>query len=222
MITAAIFDFDGTLVDFFKQHLEAFHEVIKKHFNLEYTREDLDEGYGMTGEDILRLFFRKKGLKVGRQQLKEIADERRSRALEKIRKGRVKLLPGAENLLKKLRAAGFKTAIATSCSKNVCDVMFLKSPFKGRLDATTTGSEVEKGKPDPEIFLKTAEKLGAPPDECVVFEDSSYGVEAAKKAGMKVVAVTTGHDSKEKLMQKKPDRIINSLEEFSVEDMKNL
>jgi len=222
MIKAAIFDFDGTLVDFFDQHLEAFQEVIRKHFNLAYTREDLDEGYGMTGEDILRLFFRKKGLTVSQQQLKEIAAERRNLASERISKGDVRLLPGAEELIKNLKKAGFKTAIATSCSKNVCDVMFKKSPFKGRLNATTTGSEVEKGKPDPEIFLKTAEKLGVNPGECVVFEDSAYGVKAAKKAGMKVVAVTTGHDSKEKLMKENPDRIISSLREFNVEEMEKI
>jgi len=212
---AVIFDFDGTLADLFEQHLEAFQETIKKHFGLKYTRGDLDAGYGMTGEDILKLYFRKHGLKVSEEKLMQVADERRRLALEKIG-GHITLLPGAEKLIKELKDAGVRVAIATSCSKNVCDRIFSMPQFKGRLDATTTGSEVSEGKPNPEIFLKTAEKLGVKAGECIVFEDSAYGVKAAKKAGMKVIAVTTGHDPREKLMKEKPDRIMSSLLEFDV------
>lgn len=218
MIKAVIFDFDGTLVDLFEEHLEAFREVIKRRFNMEFSRGDLDAGYGMVGRDILRLFFRKHGMDVNDGVLDSIARERRSLALENIGSG-MKLLSGAERLLKDLKKAGFKIAIATSCSKQVCEHVFNMPPFRGLLDAVTTGSEVEKGKPDPEIFLKTAEKLGVRPEECLVFEDSAYGVKAGMTAGMRVVAVATGHDSKEKLLEEKPDRVIDSLLEFKIEDI---
>ncbi|MFH1125557.1 MAG: HAD family phosphatase [Candidatus Altiarchaeota archaeon] len=220
MIKAIIFDFDGTLVNLFDQHLTAFQETIKRHFNIDFKREDLDEGYGRNGEDILRMFFKKKGLYVNTEKLKEIAAERRNLALEKIG-WRIKLLPGAGELIKNLKKAGLKIAVATSCSRKICDRALAMPQFK-ELDASTTGSEVMKGKPDPEIFLKTAEKLGVKPEECIIFEDSAYGVKAGKNAGMKVIAVTTGHDSKEKLIKENPDRIIQSLVDVRIEGLKRM
>jgi beta-phosphoglucomutase len=221
MIKAFIFDFDGTLVDLFDKHLEAFQEVVKKRYNLDFTREDLDAGYGMVGEDILRLFFEKHNLQLSKEEVREVAKDRRELALKKI-SGNITLLPGAEKLLENLKKEGYKIAIATSCSKNVCDAAFAMPAFRGRLDAVTTGSEVSKGKPHPEIFLKTALKLGLKPGECIVFEDSTYGVQAGKKAGMKVVAVTTGHESKERLLRENPDKIVENLLEIDVKSLKNL
>lgn len=221
VIKAVIFDFDGTLVDLFDEHLGAFREVIRRRFNMEFSRGDLDAGYGMVGRDILRLFFRKHGMDVSDDVLESIARERRSLALENIGSG-MRLLPGAGRLLKELKKAGFKIAVATSCSKQVCEHVFDMPPFRGLLDAVTTGSEVKNGKPHPEIFLKTAVKMSVRPGECLVFEDSAYGVKAGRNAGMRVVAVTTGHDLREKLLGEKPDRVIGSLLEFSVEDVKSL
>lgn len=218
MIKAVIFDFDGTLVDLFDRHLEAFQETIGKHYNVDFTREDLDAGYGMTGEDILCMFFKKHRINVNKKTLKKIAAERRETAVKKIGE-KIRLLPGARKLLEDLKKAGFKIAIATSCAKKVCDKIFAMPQFKGRLNAATTGTEVRMGKPHPEIFLKTAKKLGVKPEECVVFEDSAYGVKAGKRAGMKVIAVTTGHDRREKLMEEEPDRIIGSLLDFDINDI---
>ncbi|MBM3308894.1 MAG: HAD family phosphatase [Candidatus Altiarchaeales archaeon] len=221
MIKALIFDFDGTLVDLFDQHLEAFQEVIERKYGIEFTREDLDAGYGMVGKDILGMFFKKHKLKVGDEELEDVARERRRLALEKIGVD-VKLLPGAEELLENAKKRGLKIAVATSCSRDVCDRVFEMPVFRGKLDAVTTGSEVSKGKPDPEIFLKTARKLDLKPKECVVFEDSSYGVQAGKKAGMKVIAVATGHEPREKLARENPDKIVGSLLEFKIEDISGM
>jgi beta-phosphoglucomutase len=218
VIKAVIFDFDGTLVDLFEEHLEAFQEVIKRRFGMEFTRDDLDAGYGMVGRDILRLFFRKHNMDVGDDVIEGIARERRSLALDNIGSN-MKLLPGAERLLKGLKKAGLKVAVATSCSKRVCESVFNMPPFRGLLDAATMGSEVKEGKPDPEIFLKTAVKLGVKPDECLVFEDSAYGVKAGVSAGMKVVAVATGHETREKLLMENPDRVLKSLVEFRMGDL---
>ena len=220
MISAVIFDFDGTLADLFEAHYQAFKEVVKERTDLNFEREDLMEGYGMVGEDILNMFFKKHGVEVDMENVVEIANERRVLASEKIGDN-VTLLPGAEELLNNIKKAGLKIAIATSCSQNICDRIFSLPMLAGRFDAITTGTEVKEGKPHPEIFLKTAGKLDVKPEECMVFEDSVYGVKGARKAGMKIIAVTTGYDTKEELVKENPDRILESLVGFDVGELKS-
>jgi beta-phosphoglucomutase len=83
-----------------------------------------------------------------------------------------------------------------------------------------TGDDVKRGKPDPEVFLRAAKKLGAPPESCVVFEDAVAGVEAAKAGGMKCVAVTfVGHHPEENLRAAGADLIVESLEHVTVESV---
>ena len=81
------------------------------------------------------------------------------------------------------------------------------------LDSVVCGADVQKGKPDPEIYLRAAERLGASPAECVVFEDSPHGVEAAKRGGMKCVAVTNSHPPETLIAA---DRVVDSLEEIDL------
>ncbi|MDD5111013.1 MAG: HAD family phosphatase [Candidatus Altiarchaeota archaeon] len=221
MIKAAIFDFDGTLVDLFDIHLAAFQVVARKYFNLEFTRADLDAGYGMVGRDIMMLFLSRHGLSPDEAVVKKAVEERRDLVAENIGGG-ISLLPGAGELLKSLKKAGFKVGIATSCSKRICELVFALPLFDGLLDAITMGTEVARGKPDPEIYLETAKRLGVKPEECVVFEDSVHGVRAGKAAGMRVIAVTTGHDGRESLLAERPDRIVASMKEVSVDDVRSL
>jgi HAD superfamily hydrolase (TIGR01509 family) len=175
----------------------------------------------MKGEDILRLFFRKHSVVVNDETLMKIVLERRALAADGIAHN-VKLLPGAQKLIEGLRNLKIKTAIATSCSRHACGVVFEKYPFAGNFDFIITGGEVSKGKPDPEIFLKAASSLEVSPEQCLVFEDSSYGVRAGKNAGMKVVAVLTGHESKMVLMAEKPDLILETLEDFDLKKLEKL
>ena len=102
-------------------------------------------------------------------------------------------LPGAVELIKSLNEHGIKSAIGSSAVPENIDVILEGLGIKDCFQAIAYGTEVAEGKPSPEIFLLAAEKLGVKPANCVVIEDAIAGVAAAKRAGMKCVAVTNSH-----------------------------
>jgi len=100
---------------------------------------------------------------------------------------------GLENFLTELKNAGVKMAMATSATVEDINFILNKVPIRDDFDEIVNSSMVSKPKPNPQIFLKAAEKLNREPANCVVFEDSLAGIKAANAAGMKVVGITTGH-----------------------------
>jgi HAD superfamily hydrolase (TIGR01509 family) len=112
-------------------------------------------------------------------------------------KPQIKAIPGLEKFLEDLDKHNITMAIATSGIQVNIDFMFEHVPIKQYFNKIINSNDIEKGKPDPEIFLKTAEELGILPENCVVFEDSIAGVQSGKAAGMKVVALTTTHTKEE-------------------------
>ena len=100
---------------------------------------------------------------------------------------------GLENFLTELKNAGIKMAMATSATVQDIDFILDRIPIRDDFDAIVESTMVSKPKPNPDIFLKAAERLGADPAKCIVFEDSFAGIKAGNAAGMKVVAITTGH-----------------------------
>ncbi len=101
----------------------------------------------------------------------------------------VDAMPGLLDALKILQEQGIKMAIASSSTREIIDAAIKHLRLEDYFDVIVSGNEVESGKPAPDIFLKTAEKLGIQPKECVVFEDAASGVQAAKAAGMKCIAI---------------------------------
>jgi HAD superfamily hydrolase (TIGR01509 family) len=90
-----------------------------------------------------------------------------------------------------LKMRGFPLALASSSPRAVVDAMLEELGLAGSLDVVVTGDDVDRGKPDPDIFLLAARRLGVDPAECLVFEDSLHGIKAARTAGMTPVAVRT-------------------------------
>jgi len=111
---------------------------------------------------------------------------------------------GLENFLSELKEAGVKMAMASSATMEDINFILNKIPIRDDFETIIDGSRVTKGKPNPQIFLKAAEELHADPANCVVFEDSLAGIKAANAAGMKVVAITTGH----KAAQLQPSNLV--------------
>ena len=99
------------------------------------------------------------------------------------------LKPGADDFLKYLKEHHIKTGIATSNSRLLLDVFLKERHLEPYIDAVTTSCDVNKGKPEPDVYLKTAEKLQVKPEHCLVFEDIPTGILAGKRAGMQVCAV---------------------------------
>jgi beta-phosphoglucomutase-like phosphatase (HAD superfamily) len=209
---AAIFDLDGTLVDLFELHLRGFRHVISSDFGLEFARRDLEADYGKPGEDIFRGFFLRKGILV--EDVKSLADRRRSWVLGHL-DGCV-LMPGAKGLLEALRKAGVPMALGTSNPPELGEAIIGSCGLSGYFPHRSYGDPDGPGKPAPDIFLNAARLLGAPPRECAVFEDSVWGIQAAKAAGMRAVAVATGTHGMAELAAQKPDIIVSSLQEVDV------
>ncbi len=120
------------------------------------------------------------------------------------------MMEGALDLLNSLDGR-IKMALATMSSRYIIVKQLEYFKLKKYFDTVITVDEIIEGKPDPEIFLKTADMIGVNPVECIVVEDSVFGVQAAKKAGMKVITVPTGAYTKEELEKEGPDMIVQSL-----------
>jgi beta-phosphoglucomutase len=124
----------------------------------------------------------------------------------------VKLFPGAQGLLEALKGK-IRLGLASMNNQPVIKDLLNTMKIRDCFEVVLTVEEVRRFKPDPEIFLKCAAKLQCKPEECVVVEDSIFGVEAARAGGMDCVAVLTGVYSRTELEAAKPDLIINSLSE---------
>jgi HAD superfamily hydrolase (TIGR01509 family) len=109
----------------------------------------------------------------------------------------IKPVSGLLELLEKLRSLSIPMAIATSGIQVNIDFLFEHIPIRSYFDVIVNSAHISKGKPDPEIYIKTAELLKVSPAECLVFEDAVVGINSAKAAGMKVVGVLTTHKAEE-------------------------
>ncbi|MFH1722590.1 MAG: HAD family phosphatase [Candidatus Altiarchaeota archaeon] len=206
---AAIFDVDGTLVDLMERHWRAFNNICEDRFDIYCPFEDFKEVYGMPAREIFEHILQEGGIDASKVDLEEISVERRK--IFKKDLGDVKTLPGVLDLIVYLKKEGVKLAVATSNEKGAGYAILDAADLTKHFPVIVTKNDVVHGKPEPDLFLKAAEKLGEKPDKCVVFEDSIHGVEAAVKAGMSVVAVTTGSNDELQLAKKNPQLIVSSL-----------
>lgn len=189
---AFIFDMDGVLIDSNPFHKVALQQFCKQH------GYDLDEAqlrekiYGRTNKDWLRNLFGD----IDKGLLLQYADEKEA-LFRELYKNDVRPLDGLTPFLSKLQEGGINRAIATSAPRANVDFTLQYTNMGGFFDTILDESFVSKGKPDPEIYLKTAKALGFDPAKCIVFEDSFSGIEAGKGAGCKVVGITTTHSREE-------------------------
>jgi beta-phosphoglucomutase family hydrolase len=190
---AAIFDMDGTLVDNTPYHFKSWQALFKKYDQGELSRQTYyTQISGVPIMDTLRGLFPDRdeaGLKVLLNEKEGFYRELYAPYLAPIN--------GLENFLTELKTSGVKMAMATSATVEDIDFILNKVPIRSDFDEIVNSSMVSKPKPNPQIFLKAAEKLNTPPSKCVVFEDSLAGIKAGKDAGMKVVAITTGHKAED-------------------------
>ncbi|MEK7211329.1 MAG: HAD-IA family hydrolase, partial [Patescibacteria group bacterium] len=147
----------------------------------------------------------------------EVMFQERHEVICKLFKEKIRLMPGAAELLSRLKAGNIQMALASSSTLSLVQIAVEQLGLGQYLQAIITGDMVEKGKPDPEMFLLAAEKLGVLPASCIVFEDAPSGVAAAHAAGMKAVAVPHATSPAENLQD--ADLIINHLNEFKFEKL---
>lgn len=187
-----IFDMDGTMVDNMMVHHRAWQRKLAAlglPLSLEEVRQSI---HGINEEIIERLF----GERFTPAERRQIAWEKEAEYRE-IFLPELRLIDGLDVFLKKAAALGVPMGIGTAApSENVQFVLEnlqLQAYFQSVVDA----KQVHKGKPDPEVFLRVAAQLGLAPEQCLVFEDSPTGAEAARRAGMPAVILTTTHTAGE-------------------------
>ncbi|MEP6616236.1 MAG: HAD family phosphatase [Ginsengibacter sp.] len=190
---AVIFDLDGTLIDNNSFHLISWKRYIKK------TGRDIsEEEYkkyinGRTNKDAVEYIY---GKKMSDEEALQYTLEKEE-IYRNLYKPVIKPIAGLVDFLQHLQQLGIPMAIATSGIQVNIDFMFDNIPIKKYFKVVVNSADIKHGKPDPEIYLKTASMLGFSPKQCLVFEDSMVGIQAAKAARMKVVAIATTHPREE-------------------------
>ncbi len=211
---AVIFDLDGVMVDTAPYHFQAWQRALVE-FGLEMTEEQFRSTFGMRNQEIIRTLF---GRHFTPEQVEEIGRRKDAIYRELVYK-HVTPMPGLLRLIQDLKAKRFRIAVATSTSRANASLILKTLKLEHEITALVTEEDVENGKPDPEIFLKAAEKCLAQPENCIVIEDSPAGIQAAKAAGMKVIALTTTRPAEE---LKEADLVVETLMMLTPEILESL
>lgn len=184
---AAIFDLDGTMVDNMAWHTQAFDAFAARHALPPMTLETRRRIDGKRNREIFPLLF---GRAVALDEVRALEREKES-AYRELSRGSLQPLDGLIRLLDCLDRHGIPAAVATSAPPENVAHTLAEIDLHHRIRTIVRGDEVPHGKPAPDVFLEAAARLGVEPAACVAFEDAPIGVAAARRAGMRCIAVTT-------------------------------
>lgn len=202
---AALFDLDGVLIDSETLYTRFWERVGRSH-HLPSPTFALDIK-GTTLVDILNTYFPDPEV---RKDVDRMLHEFENEIVYPV-------YDGALEFVDSLRSCGVKTVIVTSSDEKKMDFLFAQHPdFSSHFDAIVTASDVTRSKPDPEPYLVGASKVGCDPRDCVVFEDSFQGLEAGRRAGAAVIALSTTNPAAS--LKGKADRIVGSLAELDASE----
>lgn len=192
-VKAAIFDLDGTLIDNNAYHLQSWIQYLKNQ-NREISEEEYKANVnGRTNKDVIEYIY---GRKMNDAEALVYAHEKEA-IYRELYHPHIEPVSGLLSLLQEFKNHNIPMAIATSGIQVNIDFMFDNIPIRQYFDVIVNSSHISKGKPDPEIYIKTAELLNVSPQDCLVFEDAVVGINSAKAAGMKVIGVLTTHSAEE-------------------------
>ncbi|TDT50372.1 HAD family hydrolase [Fonticella tunisiensis] len=216
MLKAVIFDMDGVIVD-----SEPVHEkVCKRRFkelNINVTDEEYDAFVGTTNTEMWTIIKSKYNLN---ETVEELVSMHLEEVMEYLRESDETPIPGIKDLLGSIKREGIKIALASSSPMENIELVLEKFGIGDYFESVISGENLERSKPAPDIFLKSAEKLGVNPENCVVIEDSHNGVKAAKAAGMKCVGFKNINSGNQDLSM--ADIIVYSIEDVNIERLKAL
>jgi beta-phosphoglucomutase len=184
---AVIFDMDGVLIDSYHAHLESWQEAARVE-GLKIAEEQFAATFGKTSREAIPWLWPDRHFTEA--QVKDF-DQRKEAAFRRIIAARFPVMPGVHDLLDSLHKAGFLLAIGSSGPPENVELVLDKLGIRPRLSAVVTGGDVTRGKPDPQVFLIAAQRLGVAPARCLVVEDAALGIEAAHAAGMRAIGLAS-------------------------------
>jgi len=183
-----IFDMDGVLVDSYAAHMRSW-QLLGNELGRPISEAEFARTFGQTSRDIIRTLF---GPDRSDREVRAL-DERKESLYRELIRNNVPIMPGAAEVLNRVRDAGGLLAVGSSGPReNVRLITEALAPI--RFDAVVSGADVARGKPDPDVFLLAAERMDLTPAACLVIEDARVGVEAARRAGMTVAGLNRGTD----------------------------
>jgi len=209
MDRGVIFDVDGVLVDSYAAHLRSWQTALRER-GLDLPEADFQRTFGRTSREILRELF---GDRVRDEDVPAL-DERKESLYRDDLARRFPAMDGAAELLGALVGAGFRLAAGSSAPPANVELTLDRLGQSRAFSAVVTGSDVTRGKPDPQVFLIAAQRLGLAPASCVVVEDAPPGVRAARAAGMASVGLVGTADA-DALRAAGADVVVGSLRELT-------
>jgi beta-phosphoglucomutase family hydrolase len=179
---------DGVLVLTAEAHFRAWRAMGVRH-GVEITREAFDRSFGRTNPDCVRMLI---DPNPSEALIRTIADEK-ERMYRDLVRAEIPLAPGAHDVLRTLRDAGYRMGVGSSAPRENLDMILDGASIREYFVAVVDGSMVTRGKPAPDVFLAAARLLGVEPADCTVIEDAPAGIQAARAAGMTAVGLATTH-----------------------------
>ncbi|MFX1339695.1 MAG: HAD family hydrolase [Promethearchaeota archaeon] len=188
-----IFDMDGVLADTGPIHFQSWAKMARENAKVEFSREFFEATFGQQSVPITRKLV---GPDVDQVLVEKWAALKEQYYREMV-KGKLEPLPGAVELIKSLKTHDFKLAVGSSGPLENVELLLNTLNIKQYFDVIITAEDVKNGKPAPDVFLIAAERLKIRPENCVIIEDAPVGIEAAKRATMSSIALTTTHPKEE-------------------------
>ena len=200
---AALWDVDGTLIDSREYHWLSWQGALAEE-NFNVTPEQFADSFGRRNDEILRGYFPA----YRASDVERVGEVKEAAYRRLIRERGIELLPGVRRWLERLREEGWLQAVASSAPLKNLEVIISALGLEKYFSAVASAEDVTEGKPDPQVFLAAASKLGVGPSACVVVEDAPAGTEAARRAGMRAIGVLSSHG------ELRADLVVGTLEEL--------
>ena len=215
MDAGVLFDLDGVLIDSYAAHLRSWQRLAAE-AELPFSEADFRRSFGRTSRETIASIW------PGRASAAARLDRRKEELFRAEIAARFPAMDGARELLRALHDAGFRLALATSAPPDNVALALERLGAAACFAAVVHGADVERGKPDPQVFLLAAERLAVPSSRCVVIEDAPVGVRAAHAGGMKAAALLSTGRRREDFAAVAPELVVSALRELSPEVVRRL
>jgi beta-phosphoglucomutase len=201
---AVLWDMDGTLIDSSEYHWLAWRDVMEQE-DRPITYDDFAASFGQRNDTILRGYF---GPDIPLNEIDRIASVKEATYRNLVRSRGIDLLPGVQQWIEYLHQHQWRQAVASAAPLRNIETILDVLDLGGSFGALVSAEDVERGKPDPQVFLLAARRLAVEPQRCIVVEDAPAGLEGARRAGMRTIGVQTTHRN----MQ--ADRLVGRLDDL--------
>jgi beta-phosphoglucomutase len=224
MLGVVIFDFDGVITDSEILHFRTFNLILAQ-YNIEITLQDYYKSYlGLSDLDFFKLLVDKGTLKIPHNRIEDLIKQK-NKVFETLAKTEGKIIEGVREFLKMLHENNIPMAICSGALLTEIELVLQQANLRSFFKVIVSAEQIKKGKPHPDCFLLTLQKLNERrslpllPCQCVVIEDSYWGLQAAKAAKMHTIAVTNSYDASQLALAEK---IVTHLNKLSMTDLQQL